>query len=102
MGIASVFLIAALMATTIWLTGDLWLSVGLHAGVVFAEDLIFSVPDSGVMYTGHLVVSRLSGPSWLSGGDAGPEGSALAFPVFAIMFCLLWLIYRRRTPLALA
>jgi hypothetical protein len=32
----------------------------------------------------------------LSGGDAGPEGSALALPVFAILLALLWLIYRRR------
>lgn len=95
LGIASVFLIAVLMATTIWMTGDMWLSVGIHAGGVLAEDLIFSVPDSGVMYTGHMLVSRLSGPSWLSGGDAGPEGSALALPVFAVLFCLLWLIYRR-------
>jgi membrane protease YdiL (CAAX protease family) len=97
MGIASVFLIGALMATTIWLTGDLWLSVGIHAGAVLAEDLIFSVPDSGVTYTGHLLASRLTGPSWLSGGDAGPEGSALAFPVFAVLLCLLWLVYRRRS-----
>jgi uncharacterized protein len=95
LGIASVFLIGALMATTIWLTGDLWLSIGIHAGAVFAEDLIFSVPDSGVTYTGHLLASRLTGPSWLSGGDAGPEGSALALPVFALLFCALWLIYRR-------
>jgi hypothetical protein len=95
MGIASVFLIGALMATTIWLTGDLWLSIGIHAGVVIAEDLVFSVPDSGVSYTGHLLASRLTGPSWLSGGDAGPEGSALALPIFAVLFALLWLIYRR-------
>lgn len=97
MGIASVFLIGALMATTIWLTGDLWLSVGIHAGAVLAEDLVFSVPDSGVTYTGHLLASRLTGPSWLSGGDAGPEGSALALPVFAVMLGLLWLVYRRRS-----
>jgi uncharacterized protein len=95
LGIASVFLIALVMATAVWLTCDLWLSVGIHAGGLLAEDLIFSVPDSGVMYTGHMVVSGLSGPSWLSGGDAGPEGSVLAFPVFAILLGLLWLIYRR-------
>jgi hypothetical protein len=28
----------------------------------------------------------------------GPEGSALALPVFAILFFVLWLIYRRRAP----
>jgi membrane protease YdiL (CAAX protease family) len=96
LGIAQVFLIGMIFATTIWLTGDLWLSVGIHAGTVLAEDLIFSVPDSGVVYTGHLLISRLAGPAWLSGGDAGPEGSVLALPVFAAMFVLLWIVYRRR------
>jgi len=94
------FLIGALLATTIWLTGDLWLSVGIHAGVVLAEDLVFSVPDSGVTYTGHLLTSSLGGPPWLSGGDAGPEGSVLALPIFAALLALLWIVYRRR-PAAL-
>jgi hypothetical protein len=100
LGIASVFLIGALLATTIWLTGDLWLSVGIHAGVVLAEDLVFSVPDSGVTYTGHQLTSHLVGPPWLSGGDAGPEGSVLALPIFAALLALLWIVYRRR-PAAL-
>jgi hypothetical protein len=96
LGIASVFLGGVTFATTIWLTGNLWLSVGIHAGMVLAEDLVFSVPDSGAVYTGHVLVSQLTGPAWLSGGDAGPEGSVLALPVFAVMFVLLWVVYRRR------
>ncbi len=96
LGIASVFLIGVLFATTAALTGDLWLSVGIHAGAVLAEDFIFSVPDSGAVYSGHLLISRLTGPVWLSGGDAGPEGSVLALPVFAIMLLLLCRVYRRR------
>jgi membrane protease YdiL (CAAX protease family) len=60
LGIASVFLIGVIFATTIWLTGNLWLSVGIHAGVVLAEDLIFSVPDSGAVYSGHLLVRAVS------------------------------------------
>jgi hypothetical protein len=94
--IASLFLIGVLMAMTIRLTGDLWLSVGIHAGVIIGEDLVFSVPDSGVTYTGHLLSSRLTGPPWLSGGDAGPEGSALALLVFAVLLAVLWLVYRPR------
>ncbi|HEY0629793.1 MAG TPA: CPBP family intramembrane glutamic endopeptidase [Sphingomicrobium sp.] len=96
LSIASIFLIGALMAAAVWLTGDMWLSVGIHAGIIVGEDLVFSVPDSGVTYTGHLLASRLTGPAWLSGGDAGPEGSALALPAFGILFALIWLVYRRR------
>jgi hypothetical protein len=94
-GIASVFLMALIMATAIWLTGDLWLSVGIHAGLIIGEDLVFSVPDSGATYTGHLLASRLNGPSWLSGGEGGPEASVLAFPVFLAVLILLWFVYRR-------
>jgi uncharacterized protein len=54
------------------------------------------VPDSGVVYAGHLLVSKLTGPAWLSGGDAGPEGSVLALPVFALLLVLVWIVYRRR------
>jgi hypothetical protein len=83
------------MATAIWLTGDLWLSVGIHAGLIIGEDLVFSVPDSGATYTGHLLASRLNGPPWLSGGEGGPEASVLAFPVFLALLILLWFVYRR-------
>lgn len=95
-GMVSLFLNGVIMATAIWLTGNVWLSVGIHAGVIIGEDLVFSVPDSGVTYTGHLLASRLTGPAWLSGGEAGPEGSVLAIPVFAVLFAVLWLVYRRR------
>ncbi|MBA4164649.1 MAG: hypothetical protein C0510_08465 [Erythrobacter sp.] len=94
--IGSLFLIGVLMAMTIWLTGNLWLSVGIHTGVIIGEDLVFSVPDSGVTYTGHLLAARLTGPAWLSGGDAGPEGSVLALPVFTALLLVLRFIYRRR------
>jgi hypothetical protein len=29
-------------------------------------------------------------------GATGPEGSVLALPLFAVMFTLLWIVYRRR------
>lgn len=95
LGLVSVFLIGVSLGLAIYLTGDLWLSVGIHAGGVFAEDFVFSVPDSGVAYTGHLLKSALVGPSWLTGGEAGPEASVVALPVFAVFAILLWRAYRR-------
>src|SRR3546814_5973200 len=77
------------------ISGNLWLSVGIHTGVIIGEDLVFSVPDSGVTYTGHLLAARLTGPAWLRGGDAGPEGSVLALPVFTALLLVLRFIYRR-------
>ena len=92
-GLASVFLTAVLLAASIWRTGNLWLSVGIHAGLVLAEDFLFSVPDSGEVYTGHLVSSQFSGPAWLNGGSAGPEGSVLIFPLLVVGLALLWFAY---------
>jgi uncharacterized protein len=93
LGLASVFLIAVLFAVSIWRTADLWLSVGIHAGLVLAEDFLFSVPDSGEVYTGHLMTSRFSGPAWLTGGAAGPEGSILIFPLLLAGLALVWFAY---------
>jgi membrane protease YdiL (CAAX protease family) len=93
LGLASVLLTAVIFATSIWRTGDLWLSVGIHAGLVLAEDFLFSVPDSGEVYTGHLVSSKFSGPAWLNGGAAGPEGSILIFPLLVAGLALLWFAY---------
>jgi membrane protease YdiL (CAAX protease family) len=93
LGLASVFLTAVVFAASIWRTGDLWLSVGIHAGLVLAEDFLFSVPDSGEVYTGHLVSSQFSGLAWLSGGSAGPEGSVLIFPLLVLGLALVWFAY---------
>jgi uncharacterized protein len=93
LGLVSVFLTAVLLAASIWRTGDLWLSVGIHAGAVLAEDFLFGVPDSGEVYSGHLVSSQLRGPAWLNGGAAGPEGSVLIFPLLVVGLALLWFAY---------
>jgi membrane protease YdiL (CAAX protease family) len=92
-GLASVLLTALLFAASVWRSGDLWLSVGIHAGLVFAEDFLFAVPDSGEVYTGHLISSQFSGPDWLTGGAAGPEGSILSFPLLVAGLALLWFAY---------
>jgi uncharacterized protein len=98
LGLASVFLTAVLFTVSIWRTGDLWLSVGIHAGSVFAEDFLFSVPDSGEVYTGHLISSEFSGPGWLNGAAAGPEGSVLIFPLLIVGLALLWFACPKPAP----
>jgi uncharacterized protein len=90
LGLLSIFLTGVLFAVSIWRTGDLWLSAGLHAGFLLAEDFLFAVPDSGAVYTGHLVISHFNGPTWLTGGAAGPEGSVLIFPLLIAGIALVW------------
>lgn len=59
------------------LTRSLWLPIGLHAAWNFTQGFIFGVPVSGIDAKG-LVVARLSGPEWLSGGTFGLEASVIA------------------------
>jgi hypothetical protein len=54
------------------------------------------VPDSGLVVQGQLLKASLHGPRWLTGGSIGPEGSALAFVVLAVVFVVFDRAYPRR------
>jgi hypothetical protein len=84
-GLTDVFLFGMLACFMWWRTGNMWLAVGFHAFWDWGQSYFYSVPDSGVPALGHLFKMRLQGPSWLSGGSAGPEGSAIN-----ILFDLVW------------
>ena len=91
-GITSVILIGLLFAFTLRRTGNLWYAVGLHAGFDWGETYLFSVPNSGVLETGHLSNAVLHGPAWLTGGSVGPEGSVFCFLTMGLQFLLvMWL-----------
>ena len=82
-GALSVFVIGMFFCLTLRRTGDLWFAVGLHASFDWGESFLFSVPNSGIVVSGHLLNSSLHGPAWLTGGTVGPEGSIMAFVVVA-------------------
>ena len=95
LGLVSIFVTVLAFGVAVRVTGNLWLSAGIHAGIIIAEDLVFSLPDSGQNYTGHLLASRLSGPTWLSGGEGGPEATVFALAAFASLLVVLWFVYRK-------
>jgi membrane protease YdiL (CAAX protease family) len=70
-------------------TGNLWLPIGLHTGWDWAETYFYGVADSGQVAPGHLLNTSLSGPQWLTGGVAGPEGSWLCIVMF-VGLCFLF------------
>lgn len=61
----------------------LWLPLGFHWGWNFLQSGIFSMPNSGTSYEGWLI-TNVSGPKWLTGGNWGIEGSYLT-----IFLCLV-------------
>jgi len=83
-GALSVVTIALVFALALKRTGNLWLVVGWHAAFDFGETFLFSVPNSGNVFPGHLSSATLQGPVWLTGGTVGPEGSVFSFLTMAI------------------
>ena len=97
-GVTGVFAIGMFFCLTVRRTGHLWFAVGQHAAYNFGQAFVYSVPNSGTWIRDPLLNASLQGPAWLTGGAAGPEGSALAFVVLAFMFVLFARVYRSPQP----
>ncbi|MFI2783520.1 lysostaphin resistance A-like protein [Streptomyces sp. ALB3] len=77
-------------------TRTLWLPIGLHFGWNFAAAGIFSSEVSGNNTPQGLLDTVTSGPTWVTGGDFGPEGSVYAVLFGALLtLAFLWLAHRR-------
>jgi hypothetical protein len=92
-GAAGVVSIGLIFALTLRRTGDLWLAVGWHASFDFGETFLFSVPNSGLVFQGHLSNSSLHGARWLTGGTVGPEGSVFSFLTMGILAFAVHLLF---------
>jgi len=97
-GIAGIVLTGLLWCFTLQRTGNLWFAVGMHATFDFGETFLYSVPDSGVIFPGHLSNATLAGPTWLTGGTAGPEASVFDFLVILIFFYAFHRLYPANPP----
>ncbi|MGA3036974.1 MAG: type II CAAX endopeptidase family protein [Vulcanimicrobiaceae bacterium] len=101
-GIISVICFALFHCVTLRQTGNLWMSVGFHATWDWCESFLYGVPDSGTTTWHPLFTTTFQGPVWLTGGNDGPEGSALALLAVGIMTLLVFRLYptpRYRTKL---
>ena len=96
-GIAGIVLTGLFWSFTLRRTGNLWFAVGMHAAFDFGETFLYSVPDSGVMFPGHLSSATLAGPTWLTGGTAGPEASVFDFLILLLFF---YVVHRLYPPIA--
>jgi membrane protease YdiL (CAAX protease family) len=93
-GALQVFWIAMFFCLTLRRTGNLWFAVGAHATFDWGETFLYSVPNSGIVATGHLTSSTLHGDRWLTGGTVGPEGSVICFVCVGIAIALFARLYR--------
>lgn len=92
-GVAGVVFVGLFWAFTLKRTGSLWFALGMHASFDFGETFLFSVPDSGMIFPGHLSNASLHGPIWMTGGTPGPEASIFDFLILAVFFFLFDRLY---------
>jgi hypothetical protein len=72
-------------------TGSLWLASGAHLGWNWVHGFLLDLPVSGLDVAEQpFLVSRVSGPTLLSGGAFGPEGSLLATGVLLGATVWVW------------
>ncbi|MFL9842710.1 type II CAAX endopeptidase family protein [Sphingomonas sp. ST-64] len=82
-------LFALVLAWSLLRTGSLWFALGFHASWNFAQSFVFGLNNSGGRSANALMVSRIEGPSWLTGGSAGPEGSVLSLVAIAALVAVV-------------
>ena len=92
-GVLGVVMIGLIFALSLRRTGNLWFAVGLHASFDFGETFLYSVPNSGIVFAGHLSDATLHGAKWLSGGSVGPEGSVFSFLTMGILALVVHRLY---------
>jgi len=91
LGILQVIAVGLLLCLTLRRTGNLWFALGFHAAWDWAETFFYGTPDSGLLGVGRFLNSSVQGPTWITGGSAGPEGSVLVLFVFVLCALLIHL-----------
>ncbi len=95
-GIFMVFIDGMLMCFALWRTGNMWFGVGAHGAWDWGQTFFFGTPDSGLQPMHALFAPAFHGPTLLSGGTDGPEGSVLVMLAEGLIALFIVLVYRRR------
>jgi len=88
--------LGCLLALSFAATRSLWFPIGLHMGWNLAEGFLYGLPDSGQLDPLRLASIVVQGDPVLTGGDFGPEASAVLVAVCLVLSALLLVIARRR------
>jgi uncharacterized protein len=98
-GLIQVALFGIFICIALERTGNLWWPIGFHASVDWTQTFFYGVPDSGLNASRNFLHSEFHGPTWLTGGSAGPEGSVLTLIALVILSVLVIRLYpQKRYP----
>jgi uncharacterized protein len=84
------------------LTGSLAIPIGLHITWNFFQGNVFGFAVSGIQIGATVIATEMTGPTWLTGGDFGPEAGLLGLGAMLIGSTLTLVWVRRKVKLALA
>ena len=79
-----------LLALAYLRTRALWVAWGFHFAWNAAMGVLFGLPVSGITNFSPVIASNTIGPSWITGGDYGPEGSAICAIVMLVLLVVLY------------
>jgi uncharacterized protein len=74
-------------------TGNLWWPIGFHAAWDWGQTFFYGVPDSGMKASHNFLHTAFNGPTWLTGGSTGPEGSILTTIALVVASLLVMRLY---------
>lgn len=83
-GLWAAGLIGLVFAFSLWRTGSLWWAIAWHGAWDWAESFLYGTADSGSAILHPLWQTHPQGPTLLSGGLTGPEGSVIVLAVIAL------------------
>jgi membrane protease YdiL (CAAX protease family) len=92
-GVAAVVLSVARLRT-----GGLWMPWGLHAGWLVSIALLFGQPLAGNRSASAVIHTSVNVPTWISGGEYGPEASLVALLLLGVALYFVLRIPRWITP----
>jgi hypothetical protein len=78
-----------LLALAYLRTRALWVSWGFHVAWNVTMGILFGLPISGITNFSPVIACNTIGPAWITGGDYGPEGSAICALVLLVLLIVM-------------
>jgi uncharacterized protein len=80
-----------LLALAYLRTRALWVAWGFHLAWNATMGILFGLPISGITSFSPVISTNTVGPSWITGGDYGPEGSAICALVLLALLIVMYI-----------